>query len=394
MKKLLGILVLGLLCIFVWGISGCDSGKTQAKDKSIINLNDGFKLNKDIADGQWQVNLPIGLKKYQIMVVSSEDGHPVRDGNKSIRFEVRDGDCSASKSSSWSDCKKDRERAELISLKKMKKGEYWWSWSVYLPKDYQIVFPIILNIGQFHTDVGSGHPYFGFYNSTWNKSGEYTESGGGYHLENQMRAKYDGTYTGPSELLEQAQMLGQWNDIVVNVNFSHKDDGWFKIWANGKLLYEYHGATKVKAGNADFQFGIYRSFLSGYDGVVPTQVVYYDEIRYAKKHCKKLNLENIGYSCKALESQSTEIHTYGTITYSEVELNKFQKKQKKIIDVLTDRIASKIAKEVSNPNLKEIEGWVFKKLTIIDWDDHLDKIKDRRKTQEKIIKDGIKKFDI
>ena len=30
----------------------------------------------------------------------------------------------------------------------------------------------------------------------------------------------------------------------------------------------------------------------------------------------------------------------------------------------------------------------------MDWDDHLDKIKDRRKTQEKIIKDGIKKFDI
>jgi hypothetical protein len=209
-----------------------------------------------------------------------------------------------------------------------------------------------------------------------------------------MRVNYDDSYTGPSELLKQEQMLGQWNDIVVNANFSPKDDGWFKLWVNGKLLYEYHGATKVKKGKSSFQIGIYQSFRSEYDGVVPTQVVYFDEIRYSKKGCKKLNIEKLGYSCKALESQSTEIHTYGTITYSEVELAKFQKKQKKIIDVLTDRIASKIAKEVSNPNLKEIEGWVFKKLTIIDWDDHLDKIKDRRKTQEKIIKDGIKKFDI
>ena len=315
MKKLLGIVVLGLMCIFVWGISGCDAGKAQAKDNSIAHIKNKFTLDKDIADGQWKIPLQKGLKKYSVMTVSAGDGHPVRNGKKSIRFEVRPGDCAKSRSGSWDDCKKDRERVEIQSLKYMKKGEYWWAWSLYLPKDYQGVFPLILTLGQFHTDAESGHPYFMFYNNTWNKFGENTESGGGLHFENQMRVNYDNSYTGPSELFTEEQMLGKWNDIVVNVNFSHKDDGWFKIWANGKLVYEYRGATKVKKGKADFQFGIYRSFVSTWDGegVIPSTIVYYDEIRYAEKHCKKLNLDNLGYSCKALESQSTEIHTYGTV---------------------------------------------------------------------------------
>jgi hypothetical protein len=33
-------------------------------------------------------------------------------------------------------------------------------------------------------------------------------------------------------------------------------------------------------------------------------VGYYDEIRFAKKSCKKLKLEDLGYNCKDLESQT------------------------------------------------------------------------------------------
>ena len=35
----------------------------------------------------------------------------------------------------------------------------------------------------------------------------------------------------------------------------------------------------------------------------PTQIIYYDEIRYAKS-CKKLKLGDLGYSCKEIESQN------------------------------------------------------------------------------------------
>ena len=394
-----GLLIFFFVYIFAWGISGCDAGKAQAK--SITNKNGSFTLDKDIADGQWKITLADGLKKYQIQTVSSEDGHPVRAGDKSIRFEVRDGDCSKSKNSSWSDCKNDRERAELQSLKLMKKGEYWWTWSIYLPNDFESVFPANLNLGQFHTEVSSGHPYFMFYNQTWNKQGEYSEHGGGLHMANQMRSHYDDSYNGPSVLIEKEQLIGHWNDIVVNVNFTPKDDGWFKIWVNGKLVFEYHGATKVKAGKADFQFGIYRSYIADWREItskeMPTQIVYFDEIRYAKK-CKKLNLARLGYSCKALENQTTEITSYGH--QPDIDWNlltKDQKKQKRIIETLTVRIAKKVHWYIkmngdSNPSLKEIESWVNLQLLTMDWDDNLEKLKDRKPTQERLIKNGIKQF--
>ena len=36
---------------------------------------------------------------------------------------------------------------------------------------------------------------------------------------------------------------------------------------------------------------------------MPAQVVYFDEVRTAAKSCKKLKLENLGYSCEELESK-------------------------------------------------------------------------------------------
>ena len=35
----------------------------------------------------------------------------------------------------------------------------------------------------------------------------------------------------------------------------------------------------------------------------PAQIAYYDEIRHGKS-CKKLKLEDLGYSCKEIEGQN------------------------------------------------------------------------------------------
>ena len=54
-----------------------------------------------------------------------------------------------------------------------------------------------------------------------------------------------------------------------------------------------------------FKFGIYRG-AAPKNSKENAHVVYYDEIRYAKKSCKKLKLKNLGYSCSDLESQKLE----------------------------------------------------------------------------------------
>ena len=118
---------------------------------------------------------------------------------------------------------------------------------------------------------------------------------GGYWLEN-----YVPEYNVENiKILTKEQMLGKWNDILVNVNWSHEDDGFFKVWANNKLVYDFKGKTKSKGVKTYFKFGIYRSWISKWHERVkysseekyakfkgkeiPTQIVYFDEVRAGKK---------------------------------------------------------------------------------------------------------------
>ena len=94
MKKLLGILVLGLLL---------------SSNANAVNLP------KDVASGnKYFKSLSKKYKKYGMQVVNKKDGHPVRAGEKSIRFEVRPGDCGYNED--WNDCDNDRERHELSGI--------------------------------------------------------------------------------------------------------------------------------------------------------------------------------------------------------------------------------------------------------------------------------------
>ena len=78
MKKLLGIVVLGLF----W----CNAGFAE----TIV------KLPKDTASGYKKIIKSLTgkyFKDHGMQVVNKKDGHPVRIGEQSIRFEVRSGDC-------------------------------------------------------------------------------------------------------------------------------------------------------------------------------------------------------------------------------------------------------------------------------------------------------------
>ena len=33
-------------------------------------------------------------------------------------------------------------------------------------------------------------------------------------------------------------MIGKWTDILINVNWSKKEDGFFKLWINDELKYD------------------------------------------------------------------------------------------------------------------------------------------------------------
>ena len=99
-----------------------------------------IRLPKDVGSGDsYTKSLKKGFKKYGYKIVKLEDGHPVRAGKKSIRFEVREGDC-GNDPGKWNDCKKDRQRHELSGDRF--NGKAWYAYSIYLPKDFKSVDPV------------------------------------------------------------------------------------------------------------------------------------------------------------------------------------------------------------------------------------------------------------
>ena len=230
-----------------------------------------LKLPKDVVSGnKYHKNIRANgtFKKYGMQVVDKKDGHPVRAGDKSIRFEVRAGDCV----SSSKDCETLRERVELTG-RDFSRGTWWYAWSIYFPDNFIEVSPIRVYLGQFHT---RGPKYGDEKNPPWMFFNTQREHKGGYWINNMVRvpAGYD------TQLLTREEAYGKWNDILLNVKWTHKDNGFMKIWVNDELKFDYIGPTKRKY-DVRFKFGIYRVRVFKKD--TPTQIVYFDEVRVGKK---------------------------------------------------------------------------------------------------------------
>ena len=312
MKKLLGIVVLGLLwCSF------SAAGEMNVWKKKI-------KMPKDIMKGyinDWRFCCNIDPETkltpdYAFKFVNKSDGHPVRLGEQSLRIELRRGDCGVSPSG-YDDCAiKDpetgmtSERNELTLFNKASKikGTTWHTYSIFLPKDFLRTGFEHITMGQLH---GDGDLAVAF---NWNIGSETL----GYEMQRrtacflpqhinlniQTECSVTMTQNHYEEVITGNNLLGKWHDIVFNVKWTKKQTGYLKQWINGKLVYHYQGNTETPGETTQAQFGIYR-------GPTPespkeaTQIAYYDQIRFAKK-CKKLKLEDLGYSCEDLESQQID----------------------------------------------------------------------------------------
>lgn len=247
---------------------------TSTQESFAGDVTTGWSFKKSLANN---------FKSYGSKVVKSKRGHPVRDGKSSMRFEIRAGDCSWT--SGWSDCKRDRERHELMSIADWKKGEHWYHWSIFIPKDYEIIFPVKNALAQFHQR--DDHPVFMFQNAD-----------GGYHVDYQTI----GQTLHQIQILTDEEMRNRWTDVLVHARWSHKSDGFFRVYVNGNIdpSYVWSGKTKNKGKRVYFKFGIYRSFVSRRPGDEPTQVVYYDSVAKAKS-CKKVTKF---FNCEAIDQNS------------------------------------------------------------------------------------------
>ena len=239
-------------------------------------------------------SLPIGFQPHGVTTVNASDGAPVRTGDSSFRFEVRDGDCS--RDEGWNDCKNDRQRHEYTSGDVT--GEVWFNWSLYIPSDFESISPATVTLGQFHQHNGSGPPFM------FQLPEEISNQNVGYNIDRQM----GGATKENKALLTDAEMRGRWTDILVHANWKADYKGFFRIYVNGETVprYQYVGPTRDKKGGSPyFKFGIYQSHISRYlnrqgkDAKTPTQVVYYDDV----KKGSSCTTASVYFDCAAIESK-------------------------------------------------------------------------------------------
>lgn len=185
------------------------------------------------------------------------------------KFEVRHGDCGGSRD--WNDCTNDRERSEIYTGSDNYEGdEYWYGWSLYLPSDFPNLYPVVQTLGQFKNDEGC--ITFAFEKS-WR----------GLIIDRQAGVAPDCRAQQEVQLLTEQELLGKWNKFEIHAKWSKKEDGYFDVYINDELKYNYKGKTSYKT-LLNQKYGVYRSFLSRYccRKEAPTQIAYYANVKRAK----------------------------------------------------------------------------------------------------------------
>ena len=277
-----------------------------------INVREGVELPKDISTGYenpfeltctWTENGQCLTPDYALQIVNKKNDYPVRLGEKSVRIELRKGDCHQKRKGRYNDCKATppAERHELANKNDIR-GKKWHTYSIFIPENNPIIDSEWITMGQFHTLNGTAPPVnLDLEDKNFLLVTRFfciDKKGCDSHHAKNRRIK----------ILDSENLLGKWNDFIFNAYWTNnKKKGYFKLWVNGKLVYHYKGKTIGSNDAAIHQLGIYRGEAKNSNEA--NHVVFYDQIKMAKS-CKKINLKKLGYSCKDLESQELKfIHT-------------------------------------------------------------------------------------
>ena len=342
MKKIIFILILAFLYL-----SNAFANQDEIKKMITSSENYNLGLNKKDTTVQgvklkpltkidafnYSVKKNYGWTKYGVRIIDSSKG-PVRYGDTALRFELHHKDCGfLYKNGKERDCTRStaHHRFEIGTSrnKKSPKGykhnqDYWYTVSFFLPKEYK--FYRKQSVYQFHSSEGPYNPPFqleilprkGLMVKILTSEGVYEETVGdcGGSIKEDIiyceKAEIDYLIMTLDEL---KNSLGKWSDLIIHAVWDkrpsedEKNKGLFEVFINGEKKVHYTGQTMWDVGLSVMRIGIYQSK----EARVATEqqmkdtptIMFYDEI-WAKKKCKDLKLDRLGYSCKDLENQSDE----------------------------------------------------------------------------------------
>ncbi|WP_299703793.1 heparin lyase I family protein [uncultured Tateyamaria sp.] len=208
-----------------------------------------------------------------------------RLGKRAQRFEVRAGDCGWD--DGWSDCDNDRERSELYVKKDWRAGtDQWIGFSIYLPPDFKTSSRVRTTVGQVKMKGGPT----GFIGGFPSEPGVFQMEmlGDRYFLRvHVLSGPFDNVRNDIKDynLASIRELRGKWTDFVVRVN-TKTAPGTIEVYRNGTRVAAHNYNQNYAPKAYYFKYGIYRSFVSQHRGPMPTQVVYFDEVRMGRNYEK------------------------------------------------------------------------------------------------------------
>lgn len=257
-----------------------------------LNASVPIRLGEDLGFGKtYRPSLEDNFQNWGALAVSSTDGFPTRLGERSIRFETREGFCGRD-GAFWSDCANGRNRHELSTSSDPDpwNKDNWYALSIYIPAAYDPPRNIGTSLLQFWAG-GLDSWMFRYW------------KGRGFLLERKLD-------NARSVIVPGGEVLDRWIDVVLRVRHSIDERGSFTVWADGERMYHYAGRTAAgddRSRSPYFKFGIYSTAL-GADGQpigeggfgngegLPNLHLFFDEVRYGLT-CADLGLAELGYDC-------------------------------------------------------------------------------------------------
>jgi hypothetical protein len=289
MKRFLPInIIISLATVLLTACGGGDSSSsssnsTPASTVSLTTPAGTSCLNNTnspdvFGNTNYRVSHAINAATWGCMLVNKSDGQPVYDGNQSVRFEIRPGDCNAS--SSFNDCVNDRSRWELMSngtQDNSTQGQIiTYQYYVYVPA--QPLLRPATRAGAPNT-VQTVLTQLNWFSRTRADHsilvGLYVDDAGGFFV----RTNKDFGYIPSQEAVIDSNPYNKWIKMTYVIKSTTAADGYIKVYANDRLLINETRATLPDLNSTTLlKIGFYNSFLSSSAQSWQTQVAYFDGI--------------------------------------------------------------------------------------------------------------------
>lgn len=256
-------------------LTACGGGSTIANTETVQPVLTAPDRYTNITVSRSLSNTAHG---YQVV----RSPEPIRAGSLSQRFELRPGDCHFD--ATWNDCTADRSRTEVLVDQSMTAGEeYWFSFSLFLPSTFETSNTVKSTIGQIKPRGGPSGEYAGF--ASLPSLLQLYALGNEYNLcwQELIDPATATTMCTDIKMAKIDEMKGKWTDVALHFSTS-RTSGFVHVYVNSQLKGSINKPlVNYPERNFFVKYGIYNTLISRNGAPMPTQVVYFDEVKIEKK---------------------------------------------------------------------------------------------------------------